>query len=203
MDGNKWAGIGYNYWIGFDGKKYEGRGLNVAAGVANQNSTVISIGFQGNYQSGSGQLSPAMSNAQFNAGVDLIRWIQGQVPSAKRVAGHGELAGTACPGNSFPLSEMKTLKLRGAPSASSSAASTQAPAAQTTPAANTFREYLVQVTADFLNIRNGPGTSSSVVGTIRDKGRYTISEDKIANGIVWGRLKSGAGWISLSHTKRV
>ena len=28
-----WVAIGYNYWIGFDGKVYEGRGLNKGAGV--------------------------------------------------------------------------------------------------------------------------------------------------------------------------
>lgn len=38
-----------------------------------------------------------------------------------------------------------------------------------------------------------------VVGCIGDKGIYTIvAED---NG--WGKLKSGAGWISLAYTKRV
>lgn len=41
-----------------------------------------------------------------------------------------------------------------------------------------------------------------VVGAIREvagkKNKYTIVEEK--NG--WGRLKSGAGWISLSYTKK-
>jgi len=59
--------------------------------------------------------------------------------------------------------------------------------------------YKVQVTASVLNIRSGPGVSYGIVGQIRDKGVYTIVETK--NG--WGRLKSGAGWISLYYTKRV
>jgi len=44
--------------------------------------------------------------------------------------------------------------------------------------------------------------SNRVVGTITDKGTYTITE--IQNGS-WGRLKSGAGWIncSASYCKRV
>ena len=44
---------------------------------------------------------------------------------------------------------------------------------------------------------------NKVVGAIREvagkKNKYTIVEEK--NG--WGRLKSGAGWISLSYTKKV
>ena len=61
------------------------------------------------------------------------------------------------------------------------------------------KPYMVKVTASALNIRKGAGTSYPVVGCIGDKGIYTIvAED---NG--WGKLKSGAGWISLAYTKRV
>ena len=59
--------------------------------------------------------------------------------------------------------------------------------------------YLARVTANVLNIRKGPGTNYDVVGTIQDKGTYTIVEEK--NG--FGRLKSGAGWISLDYVKKV
>lgn len=59
--------------------------------------------------------------------------------------------------------------------------------------------FLVRVTASSLNIRSGPGTSYSIVGSITDKGTYTIVE---TSG-TWGKLKSGAGWISLSYTERV
>ena len=63
----------------------------------------------------------------------------------------------------------------------------------------TSTSYLVRITASALNIRKGPGTSYSVVGCIRDKGIYTIVAEQ--NG--WGKLKSGAGWISLSYTSKV
>lgn len=59
--------------------------------------------------------------------------------------------------------------------------------------------FLVRVTASALNIRSGPGTGYKVNGVIRDKGVYTIVETQGS----WGRLKSGAGWISLNYTKRV
>jgi len=59
--------------------------------------------------------------------------------------------------------------------------------------------FLVKVTASALNIRQGPGTNYSITGVIRDKGVYTIVETKDN----WGRLKSGAGWISLKYTQRL
>lgn len=107
-----WRAFGYNYWVGFDGTIYEGRGLHMGAGVANQNGHIISIGFQGNYQGGIGLDVNTMSDAQFNAGVDIINWVQQQVPSATRIGGHGEFMATACPGDTFPLEEMKTLQKR-------------------------------------------------------------------------------------------
>lgn len=59
--------------------------------------------------------------------------------------------------------------------------------------------YIVQITASILNIRKGPGTNYPVVGQIKDKGKYTIME--VQNG--FGRLKSGAGWISMKYTNKI
>ena len=63
----------------------------------------------------------------------------------------------------------------------------------------TSTSYRVRVTADVLNIRSGAGTKYNIVGTIRDKGVYTIVETQGT----WGKLKSGAGWISLNWTTKV
>mgnify|MGYP003298459115 CR=1 FL=1 len=63
--------------------------------------------------------------------------------------------------------------------------------------------YLVRITASSLNIRAGAGTSYKVVGVIKDKGIYTIVEEKMNGSTKWGKLKSGAGWISLGYTKKV
>lgn len=59
-----------------------------------------------------------------------------------------------------------------------------------------FKPYLVKVVATVLNIRKGPGTNYPVVGTITNGGVYTIVEEANKN---WGKLKSGAGWISLEY----
>lgn len=64
--------------------------------------------------------------------------------------------------------------------------------------------YLVKVTADVLNIRKGPGTNYGTNGSIKDKGTYTIVAESDGPGASkWGKLKSGAGWISLDYAKKV
>lgn len=72
-------------------------------------------------------------------------------------------------------------------------------AAAPAPAKPASTSYKVQVTASALNVRKGPGTNYGVATVIRDKGVYTIVETN--NG--WGKLKSGAGWISLNYTKKI
>lgn len=72
-----------------------------------------------------------------------------------------------------------------------------------TPATAAFKPYIVKVTASALNIRKGPGTNYGTNGAITDKGCYTIVEERNGTGATkWGKLKSGAGWISLDYTKK-
>lgn len=61
----------------------------------------------------------------------------------------------------------------------------------------TYKQY--QVTASSLNVRKGPSTSYGIATVIKKNQVYTIVETK--NG--WGRLKSGAGWVSMSYMKYV
>ena len=71
-----------------------------------------------------------------------------------------------------------------------------------------FKPYLIKVTVkDFLNIRKGAGTDTAVVGKIAGKDliyNYTIVAEAEGKGASkWGKLKSGAGWISLDYTKKI
>lgn len=105
---NGWAAIGYNFWVGFDGEIYQGRGFNKGAGVENHNSHVISIGFQGDYHS----KERKMPDKQFDSGIDIINYVIEKIPNIKRICGHRDLMATACPGRYFPLNEMKSLRKR-------------------------------------------------------------------------------------------
>lgn len=76
-----------------------------------------------------------------------------------------------------------------------------APAA---PAAPAFQAYKVKVTANVLNIRKGAGTNYGIAGSIKDKGIYTIVAEATGKGATkWGKLKSGAGWISLDYCEKI
>lgn len=63
--------------------------------------------------------------------------------------------------------------------------------------------FKVRVSISDLNIRKGPGTNYARTKYI-PVGTYTIVEEADGQGASkWGRLKSGAGWISLDYCKRV
>ena len=68
-----------------------------------------------------------------------------------------------------------------------------------------FTPYLVKVSISDLNIRKGPGTNYAKTGKFTGKGVFTIVEVKSGKGSTagWGRLKSGAGWISLEYAARI
>ena len=54
-----------------------------------------------------------------------------------------------------------------------------------------------------LNIREWPSTDAPIAGQIREKMSLTITEEATGKGAKrWGKLKSGAGWISLDYTVR-
>lgn len=68
----------------------------------------------------------------------------------------------------------------------------------------TATSYRVRTTADVLNIRKGPGTNYGVAGQIKGKGIYTIVAEAAGPGATkWGKLKSGAGWISLDYVTKL
>lgn len=104
---------------------------------------------------------------------------------------HNYFAATACPGpylkSKFPyIAEQVNARLGVA-----------TPVTPITP--SEIVPFRVRVIASELNIRCGPGTKYTANGSIKDKGIYSI----IAVQDGWGKLKSGAGWISLSFTQKV
>ena len=70
-----------------------------------------------------------------------------------------------------------------------------------------FQPYLVKITSTdgFVNIRKTPSWGDKdIVGTIKNSNtKYTIVEEKTLDGVKFGKLKSGVGWIALSCTTKV
>ena len=62
--------------------------------------------------------------------------------------------------------------------------------------------YLQKVPRPDEMIFSGPSYDEFCVGTVREAGVYTIVEEADdGEGHLWGRLKSGAGWIDLTHVR--
>ena len=64
--------------------------------------------------------------------------------------------------------------------------------------------YKVRITATDLRIRKGPGTNTAIVQNAIIPGVYTIVSEATGQGAsLWGKLKSGKGWVSLDFCKKI
>lgn len=63
--------------------------------------------------------------------------------------------------------------------------------------------YKVRITADVLNVRKGPGVNYDIATRVKENEVYTIVGESKNGSTTWGKLKSGAGYISLGYTERV
>lgn len=65
--------------------------------------------------------------------------------------------------------------------------------------------FKIRISVTNLNVRSGPGTVYAKSAVKAIPGVYTIVETKPGPGSKtgWGRLKSGAGWVSLDYVKRL
>jgi hypothetical protein len=76
------------------------------------------------------------------------------------------------------------------------------PPAETKPVSTV--PYKVRITATDLRIRKGPGTNTDIVQKAIKPGVYTIVSEATGQGaILWGKLKSGIGWVSLDYCKKL
>ena len=102
INGRGWIGIGYNFWIGFDGTIYEGRGLHVGAHCLNHNSHTLGIGYQGDFT------KQQMTDEQLEAGIKLNKYLMDKYGlSSESIVGHNFFAVTACPGTHFRMRELR------------------------------------------------------------------------------------------------
>lgn len=63
--------------------------------------------------------------------------------------------------------------------------------------------YEVRLLWDSADVYAGPGTEYVIVGSVSDwDDLFIVEEKEDRNSEIWGRLKSGAGWIMLKNTKK-
>lgn len=118
-------------------------------------------------------------------------------PSKQNMTVHRWFAAKACPGDYIyerlgDIAAKVNAKL-------GVATSTPTPAAPVSQV-----PYMVRITATDLRIRKGPGTNTVIVQNAIKPGVYTIVSEATGPGAtLWGKLKSGVGWVSLDFCTKL
>lgn len=125
----------------------------------------------------------------------------------QNVRPHSQISPTACPGALGGSQRDKYMKRAQYWYDQMTGGSKPAPAPSapkpTPPKPAPTTGYLVKVTTDVLNIRKGAGTNYGTNGSVKKGEVYTIVAESAGQGASkWGKLKSGAGWISLDYVKK-
>ncbi len=100
-----------------------------------------------------------------------------------------------------PPSSQPTAGVTTAPTESPTTAPTETVPPEATQATQEV-PYLLTVPRADQSIFSGPGYDYSFVGTVELAGVYTVVEEaEDAEGNLWGKLKSGIGWINLTEIR--
>lgn len=95
------SGFGYNEYITKDGTVYIGRGDNIGAQVAGQNSKSYGICLEGNYD-----IEQRPSDELYKIIAMRVLETQKRFPKAKTILPHSSRSNTSCPGKSFSMSKL-------------------------------------------------------------------------------------------------
>ena len=120
----------------------------------------------------------------------------------QNVRPHSQISPTACPG-ALAGAQRDAYMARAQYWYDQMTGSKPAPAPQPSPQPSPTTGYLVKVTTPVLNIRKGAGTNFATAGSVKKGEVYTIVAESAGQGASkWGKLKSGAGWISLDYVQK-
>ena len=118
-------------------------------------------------------------------------------PAKQNMTVHRWFAPKACPGD-YIYQRLGDIAAKVNAKLDASGAS-PAPAVPVSPV-----PYRVRITATDLRIREKPSTDSAIVQKAIKPGVYTIVSEATGKGAtLWGKLKSGLGWVSLDFCKKI
>ena len=128
-----------------------------------------------------------LPNATYIDGKAIPKWLYSSKLYVREVRKNGDIVfSTKRTGAITGVTSAKNLELY----------NTSKPTTQ--PTIEQFNPYLVIIDTDVLNVRAGAGTNYRITTQVKRHGVYTIVDEKDG----WGKLKSGAGWIHLSYTRK-
>ena len=170
---------------GADYEVYNSSGIAVypERAVEKEPENVSATGFK------TGDAVTLLAGATYISGKAIPTWVFKTKLYAREIRKNGDIV----------FSTQKTGAVTGVTSYKNLVAYTSTTPAAGGTAATTFTPYLVRVNADVLNVRAGAGTGYKITTQIYNNEIYTIVAEKEG----WGKLKSGAGWISLNYVKKI
>ena len=192
-----------NYGIGYNGEIYCYVDENDRAYTSSNKTNdcqAITIEVANSQNGGNWPISDASWNSLVNLCVDICRRYGFRLnydgtPNGS-LTRHNMFAATSCPG---PYLQSRFEELA---KVVNDRLDNEQPVPEPKPEIPT-EGYLVKVKADVLNIRENAGTNYKITGQIKDHGVYTIVAESDGQGASkWGKLKSGAGWISLDYVEK-
>lgn len=134
-----------------------------------------------------GDVVKIKSGAKYYNGKDVPTWVRNKTWIVKECVGDRAVIDKSADGKNAICSPINVQYLTVVESAKQGA----------------FSQYKVKVSINDLNIRKGPGTNYGTNGVV-PVGIYTIIAEASGQGATkWGKLKSGAGWISLDYAKKI
>ena len=120
-----WAGIGYHYYVRKDGSVYKGRPEEYAgAHCPGVNTSSIGICAEGDFN------QEDMSEEQKQAIIELVAYVKNE-HDIEYVKGHREIIATSCPGDYYPLDEIRNAEPQ--------------PEPQPQPSKYTFEDFVMDV----------------------------------------------------------
>ena len=179
-----------------------------ALGNFNMNQRSINIEHANNTGSAGGW---TISEATLENGAHLVAALckafnLGRPVWGQNVRPHSQISPTACPGaigGTQRDAYMARAQYWYDQMTGSKPAPAPQPAPQPTPQPAPAVGYTVKVTTNVLNIRKGAGTNFATAGSVKKGEVYTIVAESAGQGASkWGKLKSGAGWISLDFVQK-
>ena len=197
--------IAQHFTVFPNGKIVTGRSLNSnPAGITGWNTGAICVEIYGNFDKGQDTMKDAQKKAVIMLYGELCKKFK-LTPSTNTIRCHAWFTsrGTYL-GDYYPSKSRKSCPgtaFMGFGNSKSAIANNFIPLVKnyisggttsTSTSNSTSSLGVYKVIVDELNIRQGPGTSYSVVGVVHKGEAYTIV--KMSGS--WGKLKSGAGWIN-------
>lgn len=177
---------------------------DVAWHAGNWNANLTSIGVEHANRPDGTITEACLDNGAHLVAALCIGFNLGRPQWLVNVFPHKYFSATACPGQIYGSQKdayIKRAQYWYDQMTGSKPAPTPQPSPQPAPTPTTG--YLVKITTPVLNIRKGAGTNFATAGSVKKGEVYTIVAESAGQGASkWGKLKSGAGWISLDYVQK-